>query len=83
LASHLAKFPNRTCGVPYPATRLSQEHRACGSLALPREERKRLVRPLSNGSINKTIRLLAAVMELAVEYGHVETAIRPEGGSGC
>lgn len=35
---------------------------------LPADERKRLPRPLSNGSINKTIRLLAAVLEQAVEY---------------
>lgn len=41
-------------------------------LALPEKERKRLVRPLSNGSINKTIRLLAAVLEQAVEYGYLD-----------
>ena len=43
-----------------------------GQLALPEKERKRLVRPLSNGSINKTIRLLAVVMEQAVEYGYLD-----------
>lgn len=41
-------------------------------LALPENERKRLVRPLSNGSINKTIRLLAVVLEQAVEYGYLD-----------
>lgn len=41
-------------------------------LALPEKERKRLVRPLSNGSINKTIRLLAVVLEQAVEYGYID-----------
>jgi integrase len=41
-------------------------------LALPEKERKRLVRPLSNGSINKTIRLLAVVLEQAVEYGYLD-----------
>lgn len=41
-------------------------------LALPKKDRKRLVRPLSNSSINKTIRLLAAVLEQAVEYGYLD-----------
>ena len=41
-------------------------------LAIPEKERKRLVRPLSNGSINKTIRLLAVVLEQAVEYGYLD-----------
>ncbi len=41
-------------------------------LALPEKDRKRLVRPLSNGSINKTIRLLAIVLEQAVEYGYID-----------
>jgi integrase len=41
-------------------------------LAMPEQERKRLVRPLSNGSINKTIRLLAVVLEQAVEYGYLD-----------
>ncbi|HEY0316889.1 MAG TPA: site-specific integrase [Solirubrobacterales bacterium] len=41
-------------------------------LALPESERKRLPRPLSNGSINKTIRLLAVILEQAVEYGYLE-----------
>ncbi|HEX6687377.1 MAG TPA: site-specific integrase [Solirubrobacterales bacterium] len=41
-------------------------------LALPKKDRKRLARPLSNGSINKTIRLLAAVLEQAVEYGYLD-----------
>ncbi len=38
---------------------------------LPKDKRKRLPRPLSNGSINKTIRLLAVILELAVEYEHL------------
>jgi len=41
-------------------------------LVLREKERKRLVRPLSNGSINKTIRLLAVVLEQAVEYGYLD-----------
>lgn len=41
-------------------------------LAKPEKERKRLPRPLSNGSINKTIRLLAVVLEQAVEYGYLD-----------
>ena len=41
-------------------------------LARPPAERERLPRPLSNGSINKTIRLLAVILEQAVEYGHVD-----------
>jgi integrase len=41
-------------------------------LAMPTEDRKRLVRPLSNSSINKTIRLLAVVLEQAIEYGYIE-----------
>jgi integrase len=36
--------------------------------AKPAEERRRLPRPLSPSTINKTIRLLAAVLEQAVEY---------------
>jgi integrase len=40
-------------------------------LAMPGKHRQRLVRPLSNGSINKTIRLLAVVLEQAVEYGYL------------
>jgi integrase len=40
--------------------------------AKPQSERRRLPRPLSNGSINKTIRLLAAILEQAVEYGYLE-----------
>jgi len=39
---------------------------------LSASKRKRLPRPLSNGSINKTIRLLAAILEQAVEYGHID-----------
>lgn len=38
----------------------------------PEADRKRLPRPLSNGSINKTIRLLAVILEQAVEYGHID-----------
>lgn len=41
-------------------------------LALPAAERKHLPRPLSNGSINKTIRLLAVILEQAVEYGYMD-----------
>jgi integrase len=41
-------------------------------LAMPGKHRQRLVRPLSNGSINKTIRLLAVVLEQAVEYGYLD-----------
>ncbi len=41
-------------------------------LTLPKSERERLPRPLSNGSINKTIRLLAVVLEQAVEYGYLD-----------
>jgi integrase len=41
-------------------------------LALLERKRKRLVRPLSNGSINKTIRLLAVILEQAVEYGYID-----------
>lgn len=41
-------------------------------LARPAAERERLPRPLSNGSINKTIRLLAVILEQAVEYGYVD-----------
>jgi integrase len=40
-------------------------------LALPEAERERLPRPLSNNSINKLIRLLAAILEQAVEYGYL------------
>ncbi|HKO38867.1 MAG TPA: site-specific integrase [Solirubrobacterales bacterium] len=40
--------------------------------AKPEDERRRLPRPMSNGSINKTIRLLGAVLEQAVEYGHID-----------
>jgi integrase len=40
-------------------------------LAMSEMDRKRLVRPLSNGSINKTIRLLAVVLTQAVEYGYL------------
>ncbi|HMJ02272.1 MAG TPA: site-specific integrase [Conexibacter sp.] len=38
----------------------------------PPADRERLARPLSNGSINKTIRLLAQVLQQAVEYGLVD-----------
>jgi integrase len=38
---------------------------------LPKEKRKSLPRPLSNGTINKTIRLLAVILEQAVEYDHL------------
>ena len=39
---------------------------------LPVERRERLPRPLSNNSINKTIKTLAAIHEVAVEYGFVD-----------
>jgi len=39
---------------------------------LPKGERKRLPRPLSNGSINKTIRLLATILEEAVEKPYLD-----------
>ena len=38
----------------------------------PPAERRSLPRPLSPSSINKTIRLLAAIVEQAVEYGHID-----------
>ncbi len=41
-------------------------------LALPKAKRTRVPRPLSNGTINKTIRLLAAILEQAVEYGYLD-----------
>jgi len=41
-------------------------------IALPKAKRTRVPRPLSNGSINKTIRLLAAILEQAVEYGYLD-----------
>jgi integrase len=41
-------------------------------LTRPLEERERLPRPLSNESINKTIRLLRTILELAVEYGYID-----------
>ena len=41
-------------------------------LARPEAERKRLPRPLSNGSINKLIRLLAVILEQAVEYRYLD-----------
>lgn len=39
---------------------------------LPEDERRRLARPLSNGSINKTIRLLATILTEAEEYGLID-----------
>lgn len=38
---------------------------------LPPAERRKLPKPLSNTTINRTIKLLATIMEQAVEYGHV------------
>ena len=38
----------------------------------PSRGRERLPRPLSNNSINKTIKTLAAIHEVAVEYGFVD-----------
>lgn len=40
-------------------------------LTKPLAERKRLPRPLSNRSINTTIRLLATILGLALEYGYI------------
>ncbi|HEY6636414.1 MAG TPA: hypothetical protein VIZ61_01915 [Solirubrobacterales bacterium] len=40
--------------------------------AKPPEQRRRIPRSLSPGSINKTIRLLATILEQAVEYGQVD-----------
>jgi len=40
-------------------------------LAQPDDKHRPLPRPLSNGSINKTIRLLATILEQAVEYGYL------------
>jgi integrase len=48
------------------------EKKRAKQLVLPESERERLPRPLSNGSINKTIRLLAVILEQAVEYGHLD-----------
>jgi integrase len=39
--------------------------------AVPADKRRRLPRPLSDSSINKMIRLLAAILEQAVEYGYL------------
>jgi integrase len=41
-------------------------------LVVAPEKRTRLPRPLSNSSINKTIRLLAVILEQAVEYGYLD-----------
>jgi integrase len=41
-------------------------------LAMPKDQRERLARPLSNSSINKTTRLLAVILEQAVEYGYID-----------
>lgn len=41
-------------------------------LKRPKKKRGPLPRPLSPGSINKTIRLLAVILELAVEYGYLD-----------
>jgi integrase len=38
----------------------------------PAERKQPLPRPLSHGSINKLIRLLAAILEQAVEYGYLD-----------
>ncbi len=48
------------------------EKRRAKQLAVPEGKRERLPRPLSNGSINKTIRLLAVILEQAVEYGYLD-----------
>jgi integrase len=53
--------------------RQSEERRAAlanGRPTLPRDES--LARPLSPGTINKTIDVLQAVLSLAVEYGHID-----------
>lgn len=51
--------------------KLEKERRA--QLAKPKGERKRLRRSLSNGTINRTIGLLTTILELAVEYGYIES----------
>ncbi len=51
--------------------RMELETRRREQLALPSTNQDRLPRPLSNGSINKTIRLLGVVLEQAVEYGYI------------
>ena len=38
---------------------------------LPPDKRKKLPRPLSNATINRTVKLLRAIMEQACEYGHI------------
>jgi integrase len=52
--------------------RAALERARLAESAKPESERERLPRPLSNGSINKTIRLLATILEQAVEYGLVD-----------
>jgi integrase len=52
--------------------RVALEAARAEQLARPAAEREQLPRPLSNGSINKTIRLLAVILEQAVEYGYLD-----------
>jgi integrase len=42
-------------------------------LAKPPGARKRVRKPLSNGIINRTIGMLASILELAVEYKHIDS----------
>jgi len=39
---------------------------------LPPDQRERLPKPLSNNTINRTIKLLSRVLEQALEYGHID-----------
>jgi len=39
---------------------------------LPADKREKLPRPLSNATINRTIKLLSRVLEQALEYGHID-----------
>jgi integrase len=52
--------------------RTALEETRAQELAKPEADREQLPRPMSNGSINKTIRLLAAILEQAVEYGYLD-----------
>ena len=52
--------------------RLGLEQARAKNEQLPSAQRERLPKPLSNSSINKTIRLLATVLDQAVEYGLID-----------
>jgi integrase len=80
LLPHFATYPITAISVEevdrYRAAKVRESERLAAEreaeAAKPAEERKRFPRPLSHGSINKTIRLLAAILEQAVEYGHLD-----------